>query len=149
MGVVMFYHLTRSDGLDTADGLIRRALKQDWRVMVRGGLPDRLQRIDQFLWEGGEDDFLPHGMEGGPHDADQPVLIGAGPIGNAAQALVLLDGAETTPDEAAGLERVWVIFDGADEARLAQARDLWRRVRAAELEAQYWSEEGGSWQKKA
>ncbi len=46
MGVVMFYHLTRSSMDEVVDMLVPRALVQGWRVMIRS--PDRstLERQD-------------------------------------------------------------------------------------------------------
>lgn len=149
MGVVMFYHLTRSAAEDTLRLLLPRALAQGWRAMLRGTDRMRLEALDLALWREPEDSFLPHGLEGGPRDAAQPVLLGTGAIGNGAQVLALLDGAETTPAEAAPLERVWILFDGLDEAQLAQARGQWKALTAAGLAAQYWSEESGRWEKKA
>lgn len=145
----MFYHLTRSSLAETVAALATRALAQEWRVLVRGTNPAALDRLDGQLWLGPEDGFLPHGREGGPHDADQPVLIGQGGPVNGAQALALIDGAEPTAEEIAGAERVWILFDGADEARLATARAQWKALTGAGVSAQYWSEEGGRWEKKA
>lgn len=149
MGVVMFYHLTRSAPMDTLSGLLARAVGQGWRVMVRGTDRVALTRLDTLLWVDESHPFLPHGMEGGQHDADQPVLIGTGAIANAAQGLFLIDGAETTPQEAGALERVWLLFDGADGEQVAAARSKWKMLTEAGLPAQYWSEESGRWEKKA
>lgn len=149
MGIVMFYHLTRSGSEQTLRLLLDRALGQGWRIMIRSGEAAQLNRLDERLWLHPEDGFVPHGIEGGPHDADQPVLLGQGPVRNGARGLMLLDGADTTLDEARDLERVWVIFDGADLDRLGAARALWKRVTDAGLAAQYWSEESGRWEKKA
>ncbi|MEF3047398.1 DNA polymerase III subunit chi [Pseudotabrizicola sp. L79] len=149
MGIVMFYHLTRSGSEQTLRLLLDRALGQGWRIMIRSGEAAQLNRLDERLWLHPEDGFVPHGIEGGPHDADQPVLLGQGPVRNGARGLMLLDGADTTLDEARDLERVWVIFDGADPDRLGAARALWKRVTDAGLAAQYWSEESGRWEKKA
>lgn len=149
MGIVMFYHLTRSGSEQTLRLLLDRALGQGWRIMIRSGEAAQLNRLDERLWLHPEDGFVPHGIEGGPHDADQPVLLGQGPVRNGARGLMLLDGADTTMDEARDLERVWVIFDGADLDRLGAARALWKRVTDAGLAAQYWSEESGRWEKKA
>lgn len=149
MGMVMFYHLTRSSPQDTLSGLLPRALAQGWRVMVRGGDRAALERLDTRLWLDEGHPFLPHGMEGGPHDADQPVLLGLGAIANRAQGLFLIDGAETSVEEARGLDRVWLLFDGADGAQLAAARARWKGLTEAGLSAQYWSEESGRWEKKA
>ncbi|WP_420023905.1 DNA polymerase III subunit chi [Cereibacter azotoformans] len=145
----MFYHLTRSSAEDTLRLLLPRALAQGWRVMLRGTDRGRLEALDLALWRVPEDGFLPHGMDGGPHDAAQPVLLGTGAIGNGAQALMLLDGAETDAAEAAPLERVWILFDGLDEGQLVHARGQWKALTGAGLKAQYWSEESGRWEKKA
>lgn len=149
MVVVMFYHITRSSLEQTASNLLTRALGAGWHVMLRGTETARLDQLDQALWLGPEDGFLPHGREGGAHDVLQPILLGTGPIANDARALMLIDGAEFTQEEAAALERVWILFDGQDEAAVIKARTQWKAVSAAGLKAQYWSEEEGSWAKKA
>ena len=149
MPMVMFYHLTRSTPADRLQALLTRALGQGWRVMIRGTDPAALERLDAQLWLGPEDGFLPHGLAGGPQDADQPVLLGLGAATNGAQALALIDGAEVAADEITAMERVWVLFDGADEARLQAARLQWKSFSGAGVAAQYWSEDGGRWEKKA
>ncbi|WP_128254221.1 DNA polymerase III subunit chi [Falsirhodobacter deserti] len=144
----MFYHLTHSTVEQTAFTLLSRALATGWRVMLRGD-PGTLDRLDEALWTSQDDSFLPHGREGGPHDADQPVLLGQGPIGNGANCLMVAGSADFTPEEAAPLDRLWVLFDGIDNIALARARDQWRAVVQAGVTAQYWSEESGRWEKKA
>ena len=144
----MFYHLTRSTPQETMATILPRALSAGWKVMLRGTDAATLQALDTALWLNPEDSFLPHGMAGGPHDADQPILLGQGTITNAAEGLMLIDGAETTPAEAEALQRVWVLFDGADDVALNGARRLWTTLTAAGLAAQYWSEDGGRWEKK-
>ncbi len=150
MGVVMFFHLMQSAPADTLAINAPRALGQGWRVMVRGTDLAALDLLDQALWlKGGDDSFLPHGLEGGPQDADQPVLIGLGAPVNGAKVLALVDGADATDAEIAAMERVWVLFDGKDDARLQAARSQWKAITAAGHAAQYWSEESGRWEKKA
>jgi DNA polymerase-3 subunit chi len=149
MGVVMFYHLTRSSVEETLMTLLPRALAQGWRVMIRGTDAAALERLDAQLWLDEAHPFLPHGLQGGKHDAVQPVLIGQGPVANGARGVFLIDGAETTVEEARPLERVWLLFDGADGAQLAAARAKWKALTDAGLAAQYWSEESGRWEKKA
>ncbi len=149
MGTAMFYHQTRSTTEATVAQVATKALQAGWRVMVRSADAAHLARLDAKLWLGEETGFLPHGLAGGPHDADQPILLGPGPITNAAKGVMLLDGAEPLAGEAEALDRLWIIFDGADEAAVAHARDQWRRLTAEGIAAQYWSEEGGRWEKKA
>jgi DNA polymerase-3 subunit chi len=149
MGIAMFYHLTRSTPEATMATILPRALTAGWKVMLRGTDRAMIERLDATLWLQGDDSFLPHGLEGGPNDADQPILLGLGAIGNGAQALMLVDNAITDFDEAAPLQRVWVLFDGGDEQALAGARRLWTKLTGAGLAAQYWSEESGRWEKKS
>lgn len=150
MGLVLFYHLIQSAPEDTLAVNVPRALAQGWRVMVRGTDPGALDRLDGALWlKGGEDSFLPHGREGGPHDADQPVLLGQGLPVNGARVLALVDGAGAEDAEIAAMERVWVLFDGNDPDRLQAARAQWKAMTAAGHTAQYWSEDSGRWEKKA
>lgn len=149
MATVMFYHLTRSGAEQTVRVLLDRALAQGWRVMIRATDPATLERLDARLWMHPEDGFLPHGMEGGPQDADQPVLLGRGAAVNGARGVILLEGAETTAQEIDRMDRIWILFDGNDPGQLAQARSEWKRLTDAGHAAQYWSEETGRWEKKA
>jgi len=149
MGAAYFYHLTRRPLEDTLTMLLGKARQAGWRVAVRGTDAGRLGWLDEKLWLGPEDGFLPHGMAGGPHDADQPVLLTTGPAGNGATCMMSIDGAEVTADEVAALERVCVLFDGNDPAALDVARGQWKALKDAGASAQYWSEESGRWEKKA
>ena len=149
MGTAMFYHLTRSSAEDTITSLLGRAVGMGWRVMIRGRDAARLDRLDTYLWLHPENSFLPHGRSGGADDAAHPVLLGDGPITNAATAMMMLDGAEVSLEEARSLTRVWLIFDGDDPAALAAARTQWKTLTDAGIAAQYWSEETGKWQMKA
>lgn len=144
MGTAIFYHLTRSGPEEVLGLILPRARAAGWRVMLRSKDPARLDRLDARLWLEPEDGFLPHGLEGGAFDADQPVLLGQGAAVNGAQGVVLLDGAAPLPGEEA-LERLWVLFDGADEAAVQAARGLWSRITGLGMAAQYWSEDGGRW----
>ncbi|MCB2115714.1 MAG: DNA polymerase III subunit chi [Rhodobacteraceae bacterium] len=150
MGDVLFYHLTRSPLEVALSMLLAKSLQAGWRVAVRGRDAGRLDWLDQKLWAGPEEGFLPHGLAGGPHDALQPILLTtAAGAPNAPDCLMAVDGAEVTAGECGPLARVCILFDGNDEAAVAAARGQWKALTGAGLAAQYWSEEGGRWQKKA
>lgn len=150
MGAVYFYHLTRSTLDDTLLQLLPKAMGAGWRVAVRGRDRATLERLDARLWLVPEDGFLAHGMVGGPQDADQPVLLTDRPgLPNAAACVMALEGADVPPDEAAALARVCILFDGNDPDAVAAARTQWRSYTGAGIAAQYWSEAGGRWEKKA
>ncbi|WP_375227910.1 DNA polymerase III subunit chi [Roseobacter sp. S98] len=151
MGTAMFYHLTRHPLEQTLAMLLDKAGQAGWRVLVRGTEFSRMDWLDQQLWLTPADGFLPHGLAGGAHDAQQPVLLSAGtePAANGADCVMIVDGAPVTPDEVNALARVCVLFDGNDPAAVDTARGQWKALKDAGVTAQYWSEESGRWEKKA
>lgn len=149
MGAVYFYHMTRTPLEATLPVLLEKSLKAGWRVAVRG--PDRaqLEHLDELLWLRPEEGFLPHGLDGGAHDARQPVLLGTEPALADRQALICVGGSAPAPAEVAELERASILFDGNNAAAVDTARDQWRGLTGAGCSAQYWSQESGAWEKKA
>ena len=150
MGAAFFYHLTQKPLEVTLPMLLGKALGAGWRVAVRGTDAARMDWLDQKLWLGPEDGFLPHGLAGGPHDAAQPVLLTvAKEAVNDPQCLMTVDGAEVAPEEVQALERVCVLFDGTNPEEVQAARGHWKTLTDAGCKAAYWSEESGRWEKKA
>lgn len=152
MAVAKFYHLTRDPLEALLPTLIGKALEIGLRVALRGTDAERMQGIDRMLWL--REGFLPHGMAGGPRDAEQPVLLvhDATPVAdlpNAPGCLITLDGAAVGPDEARALDRLCVVFDGTDADAVGAARRQWRDLTGAGVEAEYWSRESGRWECKA
>lgn len=149
MGEVYFYHLTRRSVPDTLIPLLTRSLAQGWRVAVRGGDPSRLEGLDAALWQGPPDSFLPHGIAGGDHDAQQPILLTTGAAANAPDCLMAVDGADLDAAEVTAAKRCCVLFDGLDGEAVARARVQWKTLTDAGIGARYWSEESGKWDEKA
>ena len=150
MGAAYFYHLTRHPLEVTLPMLLGKALQAGWRVAVRGQAPARMEWLDQKLWLGPDDTFLPHGLAGGPHDADQPVLLTTlAEAPNGASCVMSVDGADISAEEVARLDRACVIFDGNDPDAVAHARGQWKALTSAGCAAQYWSEASGKWEMKA
>lgn len=149
MGAAYFYHLTRSPIENTLPLLLGKALDTGWRVVVRGVEPARMEWLDQKLWEGPAESFLPHGIAGGPDDAAQPILLSTtAERPNGAVCVMTLDGAPVEIEEVQLLERVCILFDGGDPAALEIARDQWKSLAAAGCALQYWTDEAGRWEKK-
>lgn len=152
MAVARFYHLTRDPPEALLPTLIGKAHEIGLTVALRGVDKARMETLDRLLWLG--DGFLPHGLAGGEHDADQPCLLvwsdtPLADLPNRPGCLVALDGAEVRADEAAAVDRLCVVFDGQDEAALVRARAQWRALTGAGVAAEYWSRESGRWECKA
>jgi DNA polymerase-3 subunit chi len=150
MGAAFFYHLTRRPLEATLPMLLGKAREAGWRVAVRGRDVARMEWLDQKLWLGPEESFLPHGLATAPHADRQPILLTTMPDSpNAPQCLMSVDGAEVAADEVQAMERVCILFDGNDEAALQVARGQWKALTSAGCSAQYWSEASGKWEKQA
>lgn len=149
MGAAYFYHLTRRPLEETLAMLLGKAQQAGWRVAVRGTDHARLAWLDEKLWTVEKDGFLAHGLAGGAHDADQPILLTTDAATNGATCVMSVDGAPVTPEEVVALDRVCILFDGDDPDQLGVARAQWKMLKDASAPAQYWSEESGRWEKKA
>ncbi|EAQ06464.1 DNA polymerase III subunit chi [Yoonia vestfoldensis] len=147
MGAVFFYELQGAPLETTLPMLLDKARGQGWRVLVRGTDPALLAQLDAALWQGPVDHFLPHGLAGGPHDADQPILLGDLPAAGFA-CVMAVGGAAVSAEEALLLARACILFDSAEHAK-AQARLQWKTLTDAGIAAQYWAQEDGRWVKKA
>ncbi len=148
MGAVFFYHLTDTPLESTLPMLIGKARGAGWRVLVRSPDDTLTKRLDEVLWLGPEEGFLPHGVAGGPYDADQPVLLGDA-VSDTFGCLMSVGGAEVSAAEANALERTCILFDGHDGDALQHARGQWKALTDAGCTAQYWAQEGGRWVMKA
>ena len=150
MAEVLFYHLTATPLEATLPDLLQRSLARQWRVLVRCGSEPGMAMLDERLWTFSDASFLPHGTARTGHAALQPVYLTLGDENpNAANILMLVDGARATPAEMAGFERACLLFDGHDARAVEAARADWRAVTAAGLPAKYWAQDQGRWVLKA
>jgi len=146
---VLFYHLTRTPLERVLPDLLEKTRGRGWRAVVQAGSEERVEALDQHLWTYTEESFLAHGTAKDGAAAEQPIYLTAGPDHpNGAEVRFFVDGAEV--GEVAGLTRGVVIFDGRDEAAVAGARTLWRRLSAEGHEVTYWQQnERGRFERKA
>lgn len=149
MGAAFFYHLTQSSAAQTLFMLLPKCAAAGWSVELRGTNPAMMEDLDRALWLGPEEQFLPHGLAGQGHDADQPVLLTTAPGSPARDCVISVGGADLTADETQAAQRVCVLFDGHDDRAVDHARTQWRSLTTGGIEAQYWAQEGGGWTRKA
>jgi DNA polymerase-3 subunit chi len=150
MGAAYFYHLTRAPLEVTLPILLGKARGAGWRIAVRGIDLKYMEWLDEKLWLGPDDGFLAHGLAGGAHKSDQPILLGVEQkTANDPACIMTIGGADITAAEVEALERVCVLFDGNDPDAVDVARGQWKTLKDAGCKAQYWSEASGRWEKKA
>lgn len=150
MAEVYFYHLTSSPLEQALPDLLEKVRANNWRALVRGTDAARLAKMDEHLWQYRDDNFFEHGLAGGAHDADQPILLTTETANtNNAEILLLTHQAQTDATEVTKFTRVCLMFDGLDHDALNAARTDWKTLTDAGIPAQYWAQENGRWTKKA
>ena len=144
MTEIRFYHLEQRRVDQALPPLLERALEEGRRVLVRASSEEMVAALNERLWTYDDASFLPHGAAGDGDPMEQPIFLTTGLNANAATMLVRLSGAETSEADDA-FELVVLMFDGRDEAALAQARGEWRRLKDEGRTISYWreSDEGG------
>lgn len=150
MTEVLFYHLERQRMEDVLPMLLLKTLERGWRAVVQCGQKDKLADLSTHLWQWRDDAFLAHGTADDGFAEHQPIWLTAGDDApNGANVRILVDGADC--EDATGLERLVVMFDGGDEAAVSAARAKWKQVCAQTgMQATYWQQDGGGrWVKKA
>jgi DNA polymerase III subunit chi len=149
MAEVWFYHLERKSVDDELPGLLQRGLDRGVRMAVVTTSAERVKELSQKLWGVEDTAFIPHGFEGEPRPEEQPIFLSTGGVvPNSAGFRFYIDG--TAPDAMTDIERASILFDGRDEAAVEQARDLWRRFKAASMPIRYWKQDAeGRWKDQA
>jgi DNA polymerase III subunit chi len=142
---IRFYHLEQRRVDQALPPLLERALEEGRRVLVRASSEEMVAALNERLWTYDDASFLPHGAAGDGDPMEQPIFLTSElKNANAATMLVRLSGTETSQADDA-FDLVVLMFDGRDEAALAQARSEWRRLKDQGSPISYWreSDEGG------
>jgi DNA polymerase-3 subunit chi len=149
MSEVLFYHLTEKTLEETLPGLLEKCAERDWKSVVQVGSDERLEALDSHLWTWREESFLAHSALRDGNEKWQPVFLTCEKDNpNDAQIRFMVDGAE--PPDLSPYQRGIYIFDGHDEAALANARERWKAEKAGGHDVTYWQQGArGKWEKKA
>ena len=149
MTEILFYHLQHQPLERVLPALLEKSLDRGWRVVVQTTSEERLEALDAHLWTFRDDSFLPHGTWREAQAREQPILLTVEDHNpNGAEVRFLLNGAEV-PADAAGYQRLVLIFDGDDPDAVVGARVRWDEAKAQGFEVTYWQpDETGRWQRK-
>jgi DNA polymerase III subunit chi len=152
---IWFYHLTRQPLAETLPLLVERSLERGWRVVIQSREEESLAGLDDLLWTWSDISFIPHGTARDGAPETQPVFLTAGAeTPNGARIRFFVEGAEATPfldqAEAAGYERLVLMFDGSVEESLRAARAQWKALKERGCALSYWRQgETGGWERVA
>lgn len=156
MSEIGFYHLTRTSAEQALPRLLGRTLAAGQRAVVLCGSEARVAALDEALWAAPEPDWLPHGSARTGEADLQPVwLTTSEEAPNGARYLFLLDGVTIgslgngVSAGAFAFDRVFDLFDGADQAALQAARQRWTAAKTAGHNVTYWLQGERGWEKKA
>jgi DNA polymerase-3 subunit chi len=145
MAEVFFYHLEGSVAEDVLPDLLQRGFTRGLKMAVEVPDRERLLAFSQKMWAHEDVAFLPHGLDGEPFPELQNIWLSSDVKNpNGARFRFYFGGA--LPPIESTYERVSLMFDGADDAELQAARQLWRDFKAQGAEVKYWKkDEAGRW----
>ncbi len=145
----LFYHLKGQTPEQVLPALLRKSVERGWRVVIQASSEERIEALDAHLWTWRDDAFLPHGTWRDSEAAEQPILLTLNDDNpNRAAVRFLIEGA-AVPGDAAGYERVVLLFDGNDPDAVEAARAHWSAAKSAGFEVTYWqADENGRWQRQ-
>ena len=151
MARIDFYHLQKQTLEEVLPKLLEKAYALHKNILVKIGNEERVEFINSHLWTYTETSFLPHGSKKDGFAAQQPIWLTAGDDNpNQASLLFLIDGALISAEEAQKFERIFNIFDGNTQESVLQARQLWKKMKAAAIDTFYWKQdEQGKWTQAA
>jgi DNA polymerase-3 subunit chi len=146
---IYFYHLERKSLADVLPNLLERSLQRGWRATVQAASEERVEALNTLLWTYRDESFLPHGTVRDGHLASHPIYLTTGEDNpNGAHVRFIVDGAVLA--DPSPYVRVAYLFDGRDQAAVAQAREAWQAAKARGEAVSYWQQdEDGRWQQKA
>lgn len=149
MTEILFYHLKGQTPEQVLPALLAKSLERGWRVVVQASSDERVEALDAHLWTWREDAFLPHGIWRDADAAEHPIVLTVNDENpNGAAVRFLVDGASLAGD-AAGYERIVLLFDGDDPDAVETARARWSEAKAAGAEVTYWqADENGRWRRQ-
>jgi DNA polymerase III subunit chi len=150
MTEILFYHLKGQTLEQVLPALLQKSLERGWRVVVQASSDERVEALDAHLWTWRDDAFLPHGTWRDTEAAEQPIVLTVNEENpNRATVRFLVDGANMSAD-AAGYDRIVLLFDGDDPDAVETARARWSEAKASGAEVTYWqADENGRWRRQA
>jgi DNA polymerase III subunit chi len=142
-----FHHLERFRVDQALPHLLERAYEAARPIIVRAPSDEMVAALNDRLWTYDDASFLPHGAAGDGESASHPIFLTARAENpNNAKMLVLLFGAETSPEDDA-FEEVLFLFDGRDAGAVAEARARWKVLRDEGQTLSYWREADNGWER--
>ncbi|HBK10076.1 MAG TPA: DNA polymerase III subunit chi, partial [Planktomarina temperata] len=102
-------------------------------------------QLDDALWQGPAEEFLPHGLAGAAQEADQPVLLALEGHEAPHDCLMCIGGSAVTADEVLSSKRVCILFQDDNGQHMQNARAQWKSLTEAGIAAKYWSQAQGNW----
>ncbi len=145
---IHFYHLLATPIERALPQLAERAYGTGGRVVVHGEV-NKLKLLDDVLWNYSPVSFLPHSLVIGAAHHEVIALSIEGQLPEDTKMVFLISGARVGDEvkPSPSLERVFDMFDGADDAQVMAARERWKFYQDAGYALKYIRQnERGGWE---
>ncbi|MGD1885732.1 MAG: DNA polymerase III subunit chi [Cohaesibacteraceae bacterium] len=153
---VAFYHLQAASVETALPQLLGKCLERHWRAVVEVGDHEKIGELDDHLWTFSDQVFLPHASTVSANGVPEPTanrqpiwITGESDNPNKADVRFFVSGAlPPDADPLDAYQRVILMFDGNDGTAVAEARQVWKRLRDAGHSLSYWQQtDSGGWKR--
>ena len=150
MTELRFYHLQRQSADQALPGLLMKALKNGYRIVVKVDDEQEGRYLNEHLWTYRPDSFLPHGAHEDGDAAYQPVWLTANDDNpNNSDVLVITGTAPLPENFMHDYTMCCLLFDERNDEAVQHARDTWRAYKDnAGLKLTYWQQAENGWVQK-
>ena len=145
---ISFYHLQHTTIDEAIPKLLDLTLRSGDRALVRVSSTEQLSGLSSLLWSQDRDSWLPNGYGEDTYAHELPIWLTVDQENpNGASHIFLLDDIEV--DNLDQFKRCFFVFDGKDEASVANARLRWKKMKQAGYKLNYWQQnQKGTWIEK-
>lgn len=147
---IRFYHLQSQTLTQALPALVSKAYSGGHRIHIRVANDKLAKTLSDAIWSKDPSSFIPHGTEKDGNPEHQPVWISTSEDNeNAAQTLIITNGAEIDSSATTSFTLICDMFDGKDDEAVNSARARWKNYKDLDLNLTYWQQDDrGAWSEK-
>ena len=141
-----FYNSSHRNVIADISWLIEKLFKEKNRILVCCEDQETVEVIDAFLWAYKEEEFIPHSIATKEKNSIYPILITTDMHEDYDHNVLLaLSGVLIKEKDWQKFEKAYYFFDDQENKEKENAREMWKKFSALNIECKYWVNKANKW----
>ena len=141
-----FYNSSHRNVVADISWLIEKLFKEKNRILVCCEDQETIELIDAFLWAYKEEEFIPHSIATKEKNSIYPILITTDMHEDYDHNVLLaLSGVLIKEKDWQKFEKAYYFFDDQENKEKENAREMWKKFSALNIECKYWVNKANKW----